>query len=296
MSDEFPTIDETIDSLAADMGSPEAVPETASEPSAPELPPLDVPDTWTKEAAAGWSTLPRHVQEQVLKREKDIFEGINQYKERASIADRLREVVAPYSQVMSQYQVDPIQQIGQLLSAHYTLALGSAEQKQRLFERLAADYGVTFTPADPPYQDPQVAALQSEINTLKSQLTGLSSQGEAVRLAEVQKSISTFAADPKNLYFNELVDDMTALVNAGLAGTVEEAYQQAIWRNPAIREKEIARLQGEKVKESAAKAAEARKATSVNIRTNDKAGGSAAPLGSIDDTLKQALAEIRARA
>lgn len=262
---------------------------TASEP----------PKTWRKEAAAEWAKLSPVVQAEIAKREDDIFKGIEGYKADASFGKNISNVLAPYMPILQQHNIDPVAQISGLMQAHHTLALGSPEEKLALFHRLAADYGVPLEGGvEAPYVDPTVKNLQTELTQLKSTLQN--DQLEKQK-AEYTRQIEAFSADPKNIYFSDqaVVKSMGDLLSQGKAKNLQEAYEAAIWLNPVIREKEIARQQTEKAQEAAkqakVKAEEAKKASASNVKTRAKSATTAGPLGSIEDTLAETLATIKAR-
>ena len=264
---------------------------------------LEPPKTWRKEAAATWATLPPEAKAEILKREEDIFKGIEAYKADAGFGKSIKTIMDPYLPIMRQYNIDPAVQVQNLMNAHYTLAMGSAEQKVALFQQLARDYKIDLAGMqfgdEAPYIDPAVKNLQNELQAVKSQL----SSAEQARLTEtkqaLEKQIDAFAQDPANVHFNEVANDMAVLLEKGICKTLPEAYERAIWMNPAVRAKELTRQQAEASKkaadEAAARAAAARKATGANVRTSAKSGSAAAPLGSMDDTLKETLAAIKAR-
>lgn len=257
--------------------------------------------TWRKEAAAQFSSLPPDIQAEILKREEDIFTGIEGYKADAAFGKDFQKVLAPYMPVFEQYRVDPRAQVGELLKYQYGFAFGTDQDKAALIQQLAKDYRIDLAAvaASAPYSDPQVTALQNQITELKSRLTARDQTEAEGRRAGLQSEITAFLSDPKNVYAQELVNDMAHLLKTGAESTLKGAYEKAMWSNPSVRAKELARQQAEKdaaMKAAAdAKAEEARKATAANIRSRTKGGGAAAPLGSIDDTLKETLAGIRGR-
>lgn len=288
---------------APEEAKPEGQPSPEEAP-APEADPLaEPPKTWRKEAAAVWANLPPEARAEVLKREEDIFKGIEAYKADAHFGKSLKGALAPYMPILQQYNIDPAAQVQGLMQAHYTLATGSPEQKAVLFQKLAQDYGVDLgqlAAFEPPYTDPAVKALQAELNGVKSQLSAAEQARAQALQKDLEKQIETFAADPANAHFKDVANDMVVLLEKGVCKTLSEAYERAIWMNPAVRAKEVARQQAEASKKAAeaeaARVAKARQATAAHVRTSAKSGSAAAPLGSIDDTLNEALREIQSRA
>lgn len=268
---------------------------------------LAPPRTWRQEAAAEWANLPPTVQAEIAKREEDIFKGIEGYKADAAFGKSVQGALAPFENVMKQYNIDPIRQVGEMMNAHYTLALGTEEQKLSLVRQIVADYGIDVTKAfggeltaETPYVDPEVLALRKELASVKSVTSTIQQERLTQQRQSIESEVAQFAADKSNVYFNDVVKDMAQLIQTNQAASVKDAYEKAIWLNPAVRAKEIARQQAElsakAVKEAEAKAAAAKKASSVNVRSSAKSGSAAAPLGSMDDTLAETLAAINARA
>lgn len=264
----------------------------------------EAPKTWREEARAKWVALDPAIKAEVAKREEDFFRGIEQYKGDAAVGKDLKQVLNPFMGVMQAHGVNPFQQIQSLMTAHQTLALGTVAQKQELFGQLARDYGIDLTslaagPGETPYVDPEVIRLREEQNALKSTVSTVTTQLAQQRQAEIQANIDKFAADPKNVHFAEVANDMALLLKTKVSTTLEDAYQKAIWQNPATRAKEIARQQAETraavAKKEADRLAQARKATAVNHRSSGQ-GRSTTPVGTMDDTLEATLKEINARA
>lgn len=257
--------------------------------------------TWRAEAAAEFANLPPLVQQEILKRENDIFKGIAGYKEAAAFGNSIKSVLDPYLPVLQQYGIAPEAQVADMMKAHYTLAFGSPQDKVALVQQIARDYGVPLDglSAEPAYVDPQVKGLQQELAAIKSQLSQTQRAQLEVKRQEVERQVSAFAADPKNVYFDELANDIAHLLKTGAEKTIEAAYEKALWMNPAVRAKELSRQQAEKAEAerrvAEERAAAARKAMAVNVRTSAKSGSAAAATGSMDDTLQEALAAIRKR-
>jgi hypothetical protein len=72
-----------------------------------------------------------------------------------------------------------------------------------------------------------------------------------------------------------------------------------MWLNPEVREKEVTRRNNEAQTQTRAKAqeaaAKAKAAAAANLRTTAKDASSTAPLGTMDDTLSKAYADIMKR-
>lgn len=257
--------------------------------------------TWRPEAAAEFASLSPRVQEEIIKREEDIIKGIDGYKASAAFGDSFRRTLEPYMETLQRLKIDPAEQTGRLMQAQYTLAFGSPEQKGQLLLQIAQDYQIDLSSlaVSQPFVDPQVQDLQNQIREVQSQLSNAQRLQAQASRAELQRTVEAFAQDPANQFFDDVSGEMEMLLKSGAAKDLKEAYEKAIWLNPAIREKELARRQAEKAeaqrKADVEKVEKARKASAANVQTAAKGGSAATPLGSMDDTLAETLAAIRSR-
>jgi len=249
------------------------------------------PKTWRKEAAAHWGSLPPSVQQEIAKREQDMFRGIEGYKQEASIGQAFRQIISPYLPILQQHGLDAGQHVASLLQAHHVLATGTPDQKAAIFNAIAQQFGID-PDAQAPYVDPQVQALQAEVAQLRSFTQQQVNYAQQQQFAGVESQVASFAAKPENVYFDELAPIMTQLLNGRVVQTLEEAYDKAIYLHPEVREKELARQAADRKEQARIKALEAKKATGANVRSSTKSVSGTAPLGSIDDTLQAAYEEI----
>lgn len=262
----------------------------------------EVPKTWGSDAAkAEWGKLSPAVQDQILKREEDMFKGLETYKQRATVGQIVEKIFEPYMPLLKQHNVNPLEQVQGLMQAHYALVTGSKEQKVAMATRLLKEYGIELPGGAAPtneYVDPEVARLREEHKKVTSRLDERDQRDMAAARETLKQKVDKFASDPANMYFDELATDIAALINKGME--LEEAYQTAVYRNPVTRAKELARLQTERdaaAKEEARKKAEAaKKASGANVNSRPKAGtATGAPVGDLDEILTEGLADIRAR-
>ncbi len=261
----------------------------------------EAPKTWRKEASAVWASLPSEAKAEILKRESDIFQGIESYKVDANFGKSIKSVVAPYEQILRENQMDPAQTIQSLMHAHHTFATGTPQAKTQLFLKMAQDYRIDLSQlgVEAPYIDPTVAHLQTQLQAVESRLLAADRAAQNEKLNSLTKQVEAFSSDPKNAYFNEVASELETLLRTDKTLSLEAAYEKAVWLNPVTRAKEIARTTAEASAKAAAdakaKVDAARKATAANVTTRAKSGSAAASLGSLDDTLSATLASIKAR-
>lgn len=285
-------------------GNPDGLVDAAKEGEptleTPTEPKSKAPETWRGEAAQLWDSIPEKAREEILKREQDIFRGIEGYKQDAAVAKELKQTLQPFAGLMQQMQLNPKEHISNLLSMHRLMVMGSQQEKVQLLQGLAQQFGVQMDGYQTPeYIDPALDKAMAELSTLKTQFNGMLEQQREVELNSKIEQINAFASDSKNIYFAELVDDITHLLQTKACKTLPEAYETALYRNPTIRDREMKRQQAESLenarKMEKARAAKAAKAASVNVNSTSRSVGAAAPVGSMEDTMAAKLAEIKSR-
>lgn len=273
----------------------------ATPPAAPTPPAIEPPKTWRPAAAAKFSTADPEVQAEILKREEDMHKGLEQYKGHANFGRSVQQVLDPYLPTLRQHNIDPVQEIGGLLQARQTLAMGSPEQKVGLIKQLVSTFNIDLNQltAESAYVDPEVLRLREELNGVKSSLSAGEAAKQQAAVNEQKAAIESFAADPANVHFSTVLPDMVDMVSKGTATSLKDAYEKAVWLNPVTRAAEIARQQTDAAAkaqtEAEAKAAAAKAATAANVKSRSKGGSATAPLGTMDDTMQATLDKIRSR-
>lgn len=278
----------------ADTHSPNGA---ATDPAAASPALRPPPKSWAKDKHELWAKIPADAQEYYETREKQFLDGLDQYKGDATYGKQIKDVFAPYKPILAAQGVNEAQAVQYLMNAHYQLTQGSIEQRRAAYQRLGADLQLAEKQADADVP-PAVAQLQRELASIKS---GLTAQQEAQlqhARSQAANEVTTFASDPANPYFDEVADDIVAMIQAGHG--LKDAYEKAVWANPVTRQKEIARLQTEseaKLKEKASQEAEAaRRASSTNIRGRETRRAPTEPKGTMEDTMRDTLEKIKHRA
>ena len=268
------------------------------------------PKQWPKEMHEHWSKLPADLQEYWEGREKQMLDGLEQYKNDAGFAKQVKDIINPHLPRIQAMGIDAPRAIQTLLQADYMLSTSPPSQRNEYFKSLAKQYGVDLsqigalqdeTQGMQSAHDPAIVQLQDELHNIKSTLTSQTEYAANAERNRIGSEISTFASDPAHLYFDEVADDMIVMLKSG--ESLQDAYDKAVWANPVTRQKELSRIQTESetsAKEKArAEAEAARKASSVNIRNRDTqrtpTEKSRATMGNLDGALRETMAEIKSK-
>jgi hypothetical protein len=286
--------------------SPELSAEPEHQEASPELTPASAPPkTWPKEMHDHWGKTPKEVQDYWNTREKQMLDGLEQYKSDATFAKQIKETLNPYMATINALGVDAPTAIRSLLNADHQLRVGSPSQKVQYFQHLARQYGVDLGGMGQQHEnetqiDPRIQQLQDELHGLKQVIHTGNQQHLDSERQKIQNEVNSFASDPKHPYFDEVSEEIVALLKTG--ATLEDAYEKAVWANPVTRQKEMSRVQTEQqaaLKAKAISEAEAKKkAASVNLRNRDSQRtptGPRATMSGLDSALRETMREIKSR-
>lgn len=265
-----------------------AVPESVATPE------VAAPNTWKKEAAAHFAALPAEVRAEVARREADFHKGIEQYRQAATFAQTMEKAITPYAATLQSLGITPDKAVAELMASDHRLRYGQPAEKLATIRGLAQHYGVDLSQLgqtqEQQYVDPNVTALQQQVQQLTQHLQQQQLTGQQQAQESLTSEISAFAADPSHSHFESVKGHMAALLQAGQAKDLPDAYEQAVYANPVTRAAML-QQQAAQQREEAAKAAKAAKnAASVNVRTRASMPVSQ-PIGSMEDTMRAILAK-----
>lgn len=268
-----------------------AAQETKPAEAAPvQAPTTRVPPGWSAEAKAKFNELPPEVQAAVAKREEEIdngFKVLQDYKGLEEFTPLVRQAGTTHADVMRKaisweqaIQRDPVNTVINVAKmAGVNLHALVNGQSDQILERRP----------QPQQQQQQPVDIEATIE-------------QALRKRDTETQVQAFLADPANTHAEAVMDDMIALINAGRAKSLKDAYDAACWMRPDIRQQMISQSapapQDNQIAQRAAAADQARKA-SRSITGSSAPGPSkdAAPTQptSIRDTLKSAMAASNGR-
>lgn len=319
--DEAPSMDDTIRATLAEINArepeieePEETPEERAErvrdekgrfaarqqeePTAPVIEPAIEPVEepvlspevqrlgLRKEEAAEWAKASPVLQQALLRRSEEMHKGLEQYRGAAQFAQKIAQAFQPYEHTIQQLGVSHEVAVGKLLEADNTLRYGSPEQKAHALASLAYQYGIDIGQVQAsPAPDPQVYALQAELNQLKGFINDFQRTQQEREQGTLNSEIAKFAEGRE--HFEQVREDMAALLQAGRAKDLSDAYEQAVWANPQTRAAMLAKQQAEAAAkvEAERKAQEAKRANAVNV-TRRGSVPAGAPTGTMDDTIR----------
>ena len=287
---------EAEDIVEAEEPTEESIEEEAVEEEVEEKPeePKDVkepPQSWKKEMHDSWSSLEPEVQEYIQLREKQMKEGIDIRKDDADLGMKIKNVFSPYESLFRQHGVDAASAFQRLIGTHYALATAPVEKRKELFDQLAQSYGITEQEenADPAYQ-----RLKSELDQIKQGLSVAQQRSLQEAQQRISEEVTKFASEHD--HFNDLEDEIAKLIHADYS--LDRAYEVAYKASPYYDkdlEKKLEEKEKEKEKAKKKEAEKVEKAKSVNVRGRDTGKAPTAPVGTMQDTMRDVMRQIKHR-
>jgi hypothetical protein len=279
----------------------EEAPREAAEPIQEDE--IDAPEHWASEDRDVFRALDKRGKSFLLRRHKEMEAAhtrkLQALAEETKIAESFKKTVGPYESYLKQLNIEPTQAFEKLIATEMRLRMANPHEKAALMNELARQYGVQLQGGEAPQVHDQTKAIFDELNNHRAYLIRLEQEKKNQEVQSLHNQISTFSSakdengNLKYPHFETIRHDMGALMNAGKAATLEEAYEQAIWINPELRRTFIERQSADrKVGEEVRQKTAASKKAGFNV----KASGSekikdAKPALSLNETIRRAMEE-----
>ena len=213
------------------------------------------PSSWSAKVREKWKDLPQEVRQEVLRREEAHANGVRKLQEEFQPVKQFTEALGGVIQEAANVGLPPVQFIHNMARAEYSLRNGSPEQRMEALFALADQYGlplrqfVNVPQAQQPSQQAQTIPpqIQQELEASRQFRQQFEQQTRAQQEQTVQRQVQEFAA--KNEFFEDVRDIMADLMDANPNRTLEQAYEQAIWAHPEVRQVMLQRQQQQAAQE-----------------------------------------------
>lgn len=285
---------------ATDVGKPGAA-IAAAETNTPADASVDkfgeAPKSWKAERKAEWAALPPTIREEIHRREEDFHQGIEKYRGESNNFRALDAVIRPHADIIQQSGQNAIENIGGLLNFQRSLYSGSDADKVQTLLQIASNVGIKpeaiveglNNPRLAPAQDPRYDSLSRELEQTRQMLS-------QVQMAPLMSQVESFMADPKNEFVQEpeVQAEMERLLKSGSVQTLRQAYDKACRLSDSVQAKVEQRKRETEAKQKADLAANARKVSSINVRTRGATPAGSTAKGTMEDTIRATYAAGKA--
>lgn len=275
-----------------------AEPVAAVDPLAPPAEAVKPPPGFSPTAKVVWDkeTLSKEewdaVKRDIAKRNDEVGKGLaelTEYKPIKQYIEMARQSGTTLDKALANY-VGIEQELGRdMVGGVSRICQNKGVHPVALANQILARYGTApsegQTGEQPQVHQPAAVDPNAIAASVREQLRAEQLQEEANR------SIKQFGSDPKNQFFENVRTDMTRLLQAGAAESLEDAYDKACWANPEIRNLLI-KQQSSPASDPSAKVAAATQARAAakSITGSPVPGaGSKGPAISLEDEIRQLM-------
>ncbi|MGO7438902.1 hypothetical protein ACC674_15430 [Rhizobium ruizarguesonis] len=248
-----------------------------------------VPPGWAPEAKAQFGTLPPEVQAAISKREQEVDNGfrvLQDYKGLEEFTPIVRQAGTTHADVMRKAidweqslirdPVNTVIHVAKMAGVNLSALVNG--QTDQILQR-----------------QPQQAQQQPRPQPVNVEAT----VEQVLRKRDTETQVNAFISDPANVHAEAVLDDMIALISAGRAANLKDAYDAACWMRPDIRQQLISQTAQPAIDPNAQRAAaadQARKASrsiSGSSAPGPTRGVAADQPTSIRDSLRSAMHAAR---
>lgn len=202
------------------------------------------PQSWTPAAREKWATLDPDIKAEIIRREEASANGVRQIQERFAPMQQLVDQMRPVAAEAQAAGSDPVNYIYNMAQSERTLRTADMPTKFNELLRIADQYGIPLRDVinksvgqevlkAPQQQQMQLPPeVQQELQYMR-QWRENSERGQAVNTVE------SFGQNKD--FFNDVRGVMADLVERGMAQNLDQAYDQACWMVPEVRQVMLAR-------------------------------------------------------
>lgn len=232
------------------LASPDARKDVApgGPPPAPTEPPLKAPQSWKPQYRERWSGLPRDVQEEVLRVDREIRTTMEQAAQARKFHEDFQRTVSPFEAVIRAEGSDPMKMVGNLLQTAVALRTAAPAHKAQLIAQVIKSYGVPIDALDAALVGEQPAGGQAQqsidprmlaAQVRQEVLGGIAQQLQQSQRQKAAADAAAFEQDASNEFLEDVRDDMADILEVAarrnVALTLKEAYDRACQMNPNVR-------------------------------------------------------------
>lgn len=205
------------------------------------------PQSWKPAERAKWNALDPGVRAEVLRREREVTQVLNETAQVRKFAQEFQQVIAPFSARMQAMNAHPLVAVRELLKADYLLSTSPKVQKAQFLAKLISDYDVDIAALDEvlsgkQVQDDPTARFEQIIDKkLAPIITANQQREQQTRQQDEQefaRQIAAFEDEIKYPYFQQVRGDMADIIELsakkGVHVTLESAYNKAVQLDPVI--------------------------------------------------------------
>lgn len=221
-------------------GEADTVPDK-TESAKPATPYAKAPASWKGDAKEVWNALPEQARREVVRREKQVSQALQESAEARHIHGALQQVTQKHGEKFQQWNASPVQVLEQFMDADRNLSTGPMETRAAYMARLIKEYDIDINALDGALSGvvqgkPSALDMEARIQQLVDQrLAPFQQRIDADQQAQTQKIASTIQAmeqSPEYPYFDDVREEMADLIeinmSRGVVVTLDDAYNRVV--------------------------------------------------------------------
>lgn len=220
---------------------------TIPEAKAPPTPEFKPPQSWKPSGREAWATVPPAAKAEIVRRERETMQALQDSSEARQFRSQFQQhIVQPYEPIFRSMGMDPLTGTSVAVQSYAQLAGGPMPTKVAIIADAIKRFGVDVQALDAalsgqaapqPQQSQPQQFMDPRVDQLLAQMTQARQAKEAARAEHARAAISEVESLE---FFNDVRDDMADIIEAadkrGVAMSLKDAYNRAIWANPHVAE------------------------------------------------------------
>ena len=194
---------------------------------------ISAPNSYKQEYKDSFNQLPTEWQKYLSSREKEVEQGLSRARNQYSWVDKVyndrRDTLAAQGYNNAQDYFNDLVLISDALNKDPAATLDLLKQ----------NYNIGSGSQENNALQRQLTALQQTVREQQNYLNA-QRQESIVNALNAFMNAKDESGNAKHIYFDDVRDEMVALLKSGLAKDYEDAYNQAVWRVESVRNKMIA--------------------------------------------------------
>lgn len=273
---------------------PADAPAAAEQVTKPEQPPSNddaAPSSWKRDVAEKWAELPTEVKAEIQRREAEYHQGIERYKPAVQFAQEMNAAITPYVRNIQASGIPAPQAMNHLLMIEDKLRNGDEQSKLQTLVKIAHDYGVDLQKAGQTPPDPRMWQMEQQLHQERMARENYQrSQADRDNQA-VTSEIEAFASAEGHEHFESVKADMAVMLQSGMAQSLQDAYDKAVWARPELRQSLVEKERTEAEKRATEQAQRTKaKSAAVGVKGSPPNSSGALPANaSLEDTVAAAM-------
>ena len=212
---------------------------------------VKAPESWKPQARDAWTNVPAEARQEILRREREIVQTLQQTAGARKLAQDFVSTVSPFEMMIRAEGADPLTATRELFGQAAILRIGTPAQKAQLVASVVKRFNVPIQDLDAalvgeqiPDEEGKLAQMLERhlapVKQFMSTIDQTRQQREQKLDGEVDNEIETFANDKANEFFYDVKDDMADIMEMsarrGQTLTLKQAYDRALKTNDSIQE------------------------------------------------------------